>query len=153
MVNRTLLKEGYAQIATFPPNVKYVAEFMELERVARENNMGLWNKDISNEIEEKKEEIKPEVKSEQPQKNVNDSLVVYPGEDTRLTMIGTPGAQYNISVYYSSGASKAKGLEPKTADENGSVSWTWKVGSSTKSGQYKIVVSGDKTEEFILTVR
>lgn len=153
MVNRTLLKEGYAQIATFPPNVKYVAEFMELERVARENNMGLWNKNINTEIEEHKEEIKPEVKPEQPQKNINDSLVAYPGEDTRLTMIGTPGVQYNISVYYSSGASKAKGLEPKTADENGSVSWTWKVGSSTKLGQYKIVVSGDKTEEFILTVR
>lgn len=42
MVNKTLLKEGYAQVATYPPNVKYVDEFVELEREARDNQVGLW---------------------------------------------------------------------------------------------------------------
>jgi micrococcal nuclease len=42
--NALLLKEGYAQIMTVPPNVKYAEEFLALQREARENNMGLWGK-------------------------------------------------------------------------------------------------------------
>lgn len=42
MYNKTLLKEGYAKVATYPPNVKYVEEFKKLEKVARENSKGLW---------------------------------------------------------------------------------------------------------------
>lgn len=42
MFNKTLLSEGYAQVATFPPNVKYVDEFIEFQRRARENNKGFW---------------------------------------------------------------------------------------------------------------
>ena len=29
MFNEVLLKEGYAQVATFPPNVKYVERFQD----------------------------------------------------------------------------------------------------------------------------
>ena len=42
MFNKLLLKEGYAQVATFPPNVKYVEEFTQLEKEAREAKRGLW---------------------------------------------------------------------------------------------------------------
>lgn len=42
MFNETLLREGYAQVATFPPNVKYVDRFLEAQREAREANRGLW---------------------------------------------------------------------------------------------------------------
>lgn len=42
MFNKVLLREGYAQVATFPPNVKYVEEFTQLEREAREAKRGLW---------------------------------------------------------------------------------------------------------------
>lgn len=42
MVNKTLLKEGYAQVATYPPNVAYVDDFTELQRIARENAVGFW---------------------------------------------------------------------------------------------------------------
>ena len=48
MFNKTLLAEGYAQVSTYPPNVKYVEEFTELQRVARENNKGLWNEETFN---------------------------------------------------------------------------------------------------------
>lgn len=44
-VNADLVKNGYAQIATYPPNVKYVELFQKLETEARENNRGLWGKD------------------------------------------------------------------------------------------------------------
>jgi micrococcal nuclease len=37
-----LLKEGYAQVATFPPNVRYVERFEEAQREAREAGRGLW---------------------------------------------------------------------------------------------------------------
>lgn len=42
MVNKTLLTAGMAQISTYPPNVKYVEEFLALEKVARDENIGLW---------------------------------------------------------------------------------------------------------------
>lgn len=42
MFNALLVKEGYAQIFTIPPNVKYEDLFLTLQRAARENNRGLW---------------------------------------------------------------------------------------------------------------
>lgn len=46
MLNEKLLKEGYAQVATYPPNVKYVENFKELQKEARENKVGFWSKDV-----------------------------------------------------------------------------------------------------------
>lgn len=42
MVNLEMLKKGYSMIYTFPPNVKYVEEFLSAQRSARENKYGLW---------------------------------------------------------------------------------------------------------------
>ncbi|MED0670393.1 thermonuclease family protein [Aneurinibacillus aneurinilyticus] len=42
MLNQTLVKEGYAQVATFPPNVKYTDSFVNLQKQAREAGKGLW---------------------------------------------------------------------------------------------------------------
>lgn len=42
MYNAKLLLEGYAQLATFPPDIKYVDMFTEFQREAREANKGLW---------------------------------------------------------------------------------------------------------------
>lgn len=55
---------------------------------------------------------------------------------------GKPDTEYKISVFYSSAASTAKGLEAKISDGDGMVSWTWKVGARTKEGDFKIVISG-----------
>lgn len=43
MFNAILLKEGYAQIMTIPPNVKYADLFVKLQREAREDKKGLWS--------------------------------------------------------------------------------------------------------------
>lgn len=43
-VNADLVKNGYAQIMTVPPNVKFAEEFLKLQQEARENNRGLWGK-------------------------------------------------------------------------------------------------------------
>lgn len=53
-------------------------------------------------------------------------------------------AKCTITVTYSSGKSKASGLEAKTSNDNGRVSWTWKVGSSTKAGKYPVDISCKK---------
>ena len=42
MVNALLVARGYAQVATYPPDVKYQQEFLELQRQAREAGLGLW---------------------------------------------------------------------------------------------------------------
>ncbi|MBR6689644.1 MAG: thermonuclease family protein [Clostridia bacterium] len=42
MYNKHLLEIGYAKIATYPPNVKYVEDFKEIQKQARENKVGLW---------------------------------------------------------------------------------------------------------------
>lgn len=45
MFNKTLLRKGYAQVATYPPNVKYVDDFTKIQKKARKNNKGLWGED------------------------------------------------------------------------------------------------------------
>jgi hypothetical protein len=52
-----------------------------------------------------------------------------------------PGARCSIEVDYLSGPSTASGLNDKKASAAGSVSWTWKVGSNTKSGTWDIYVT------------
>jgi len=42
-VNARLLKEGYAETLTVPPNNRYKAEFAEAEREARTAGRGLWS--------------------------------------------------------------------------------------------------------------
>jgi micrococcal nuclease len=41
-VNAKIVEEGYGQIMTIPPNVKYADKFLKLERQAREARKGLW---------------------------------------------------------------------------------------------------------------
>lgn len=42
MINAELVRRGYAQVATYPPDVKYQELFLELEREARKASRGLW---------------------------------------------------------------------------------------------------------------
>ena len=42
MFNETLLREGYAQVATFPPNTRYLERFEDAQEEAREARRGIW---------------------------------------------------------------------------------------------------------------
>lgn len=68
------------------------------------------------------------------------------GSTASISIKGKSNTQYSIAVHYSSGVSKASGLEAKASDANGNVSWSWKIGVRTKSGTYDIVIS-DGTDE------
>jgi len=46
MLNKKLLEEGYANLATYPPNVKYVEEFKKIQKKAREDKKGFWSEDV-----------------------------------------------------------------------------------------------------------
>ena len=42
MFNQTLLEKGFAQVATFPPNVEHVSRFEKAQREARRAERGIW---------------------------------------------------------------------------------------------------------------
>jgi micrococcal nuclease len=42
LVNAELVRRGYAQVMTIPPNVRYQGLFLRLQRDAREAGRGLW---------------------------------------------------------------------------------------------------------------
>lgn len=43
MVNAELVRLGYAYSYSYPPNLKYQARFLQLEKEAREQKRGLWS--------------------------------------------------------------------------------------------------------------
>lgn len=43
-INDYLVREGFAKVLTYPPDVKYNEQFRQAEKEARENNRGLWGK-------------------------------------------------------------------------------------------------------------
>jgi micrococcal nuclease len=44
MINAELVRLGYAKASTYPPDVKYATLFIQMERQARDNKVGLWAK-------------------------------------------------------------------------------------------------------------
>lgn len=43
-VNLVLVREGYANVATYPPDVKFQNQFLQAEKEASDKNLGLWSK-------------------------------------------------------------------------------------------------------------
>ncbi len=42
MINAELVRQGYAQVATYPPNVRYADRFTQLQQEARAAGAGCW---------------------------------------------------------------------------------------------------------------
>jgi micrococcal nuclease len=42
MFNETLVRDGYATVATYPPDTRYVDRFQAAQRAARDADRGLW---------------------------------------------------------------------------------------------------------------
>ncbi|PWM47667.1 MAG: hypothetical protein DBX47_00250 [Clostridiales bacterium] len=167
------------QIKNSEPEVAINDENKEAENDASENissdsNNSQEKADTAKETEEIKpktpdspktsetaETPKESVKSPEPENTNNKSSItlisltspIACGKTASLKIKGIPGTTYTISVFYSSGASKANGLEAKTADSDGFVTWTWKIGAKTKAGNHRVVISGgnDKLETKIET--
>jgi len=41
-INSKLVRDGYANVMTIPPNVKYAGTFLKMERKARNQKRGMW---------------------------------------------------------------------------------------------------------------
>lgn len=63
------------------------------------------------------------------------------GADATIVVGTAPNAACTITVLYRSGASHAQGLVPKTANAQGRVVWTWRVGTRTTPGTWPIIVN------------
>lgn len=75
------------------------------------------------------------------------------GNNATISIKGLPNTTYDIDVKYSSGASKASGLEDKTSDSEGNVSWTFKVSSNVKVGTYEVkITDGENSVSYSLEV-
>lgn len=44
LINAEMVRDGYAVLFTFPPNVKHAVEFADVQRQAREGKVGIWGK-------------------------------------------------------------------------------------------------------------
>ena len=72
-INAELVRLGYAQVATYPPDVKYQDLFLELQREAREEGRGLWGleEEIGEEADDEVDEDTYEEQEEPPSENVD----------------------------------------------------------------------------------
>ena len=43
LFNEDIVRQGYATVTTFPPNVAHLERFVEAERKARRDGLGLWS--------------------------------------------------------------------------------------------------------------
>jgi len=107
-VNAELVKSGYANAATYPPDVAHAEEFKDLERQARESQVGLW----APPPEPPKAEEPPPKAEEPPPQNQPQEVTVH------ITNTGkkyhSSGCRYlsKSDIPVSLSTAKAKGLGP-----------------------------------------
>jgi hypothetical protein len=63
---------------------------------------------------------------------------VSPGDTATATAWTAAGSTCEIVVNYASGTSEARGLDPATTDEGGTVTWSWLVGINTTPGSWPV---------------
>ena len=73
---------------------------------------------------------------------VTSGLVFRRNQYATVSIKAMPNTLYTIVVIYKSGPSTAEGLYPKTSNNQGVVSWTWKIGGRTSPGTYRITIEG-----------
>lgn len=155
-VNAELVKLGWAEIYSYPPDTKYDGLFANLQREAINAGVGRWATPPANtSVPATTQPANPVQSSVQPAPNSEISLQIVSvttpakrGSSATLVARSVPGAYCAITVYYKSGPSTASGLYDKVADGSGNVSWTWTVGTNTTPGSWLIEVkatSGGKT--------
>lgn len=84
----------------------------------------------------------PEPKKESKLELISITSPIDRNETATIKVKGSPNTEYDIDVFYSSSESSADGLENKTSDKDGYVSWSWKIGGKTKEGEHHLVVKG-----------
>ena len=143
-VNAYLVENGYAQVYTYPPDVKYSDYFLELQEEAREAERGFWGEEYQEEVAEEKKDTEEETGSIEV---VSLTSPIERGGEASITIKTNSKVKCTITVYYKSGKSTAQGLEDKVSDSSGNCSWSWKVGTNTTPGDWKIVLTAEGAED------
>lgn len=83
------------------------------------------------------------------------SVSVFSGDDAWAKIITRPGKTCSIEYYTPAGThSQASGLYEMKADKDGYCSWYWKIGSSTKPGQGKIIITANgQTSTYYIEIK
>jgi micrococcal nuclease len=83
-------------------------------------------------------------------KRLSFTSVVPPNGNASLTVSVKPRARCTIRVVYDTVVSEAKGLGAKTGS---TITWRWKVGSSTHPGRWPVTVNCGKSGTLSLRLR
>ncbi len=158
-INAYLVENGYAQVATYPPDVKYTEHFVKLQEKAVEEGNGFWaepeeevaaveevTQEETTQEEEAPQEEEPPQEEQQVTYGINIVSLTSPisrGSQASITINTAPNVRCTITVHYKSGPSKAQGLDPKNSDGNGNCTWSWKVGTRTTPGDWRVVLTAD----------
>lgn len=141
-VNAELVRLGYVQVSTYPPDVKYQSLFLQLQQEARASGTGLWGITSRASTIPITPTLTPTQSDTLSLQILSMTSPVNAASNATLvaqTLLGT-NCECEITVYYKSGPSSAMGLSRKMSDTSGRVSWTWKVGTNTTPGNWQIVV-------------
>jgi len=149
MLNYELVAQGYAQVLTIPPDVKYAEWFRQAQVQAQAQRRGLWGACPA--FGAPAATPTPMASSASPATTAAASGVVFvsvtggpPGSTASVVVQTRPGAHCTIQYRTPAGtASQAQGLVPRDADADGRVSWSWKIGTSTRPGTGTVTVTCD----------
>jgi micrococcal nuclease len=170
MYNEDVVRRGLARVAyIFEPNTQHLAALKSDQEYAQAHHLGIWSipgyvtpegfnisaahgsSSSGNHAHGSSSPSTPSTQSTHSAssshstelKIISSSLDVAPGDYASITIQTAPGASASIEVDYKSGPSHAKGLEPKTADSSGYVTWEWKVGTHTTPGQWPVIITSN----------
>ncbi len=158
MLNEELVRWGFAQVSTYPPDVRYQELFTNLTREARDAKRGLWNACGTFGLPlvaptATPAPLPPTVKSDptaapvaqQPSSGTVKFIAVNGvprGNRASATVQAPPGVTCSIEYTVPSGrSSTAQGLDPKTVGSGGTISWNWLISGNTGRGTGTITVT------------
>lgn len=99
LINELLVREGYAQSSSYPPDIKYQNRFIEAQKIAREEKKGLWSSYCTN---SNTTTINPSTKTSTPivyqQQSENNNTYVCDCSKTCSNMSSCDEAQYQLNI-------------------------------------------------------
>ncbi|MBM3140487.1 MAG: hypothetical protein FJZ92_09880, partial [Chloroflexi bacterium] len=141
LLNEVLLAEGYARLATFPPDVARVERFRVAEVAARAAGRGLWAACAAHSPAPAAPAPAGAPSAGTPA-IISLTSPVSPRGTARLAARTTPSASCAIRYVTPAGTvSDAQGLVAKVADAAGDVGWSWTIGSATRPGTGTVTVT------------
>lgn len=160
MYNKDAVKKGLARVAyVYPPNTQHLSALKKSQQYAKSHTLGIWGipgyvtpdgYNLSIACDWARKHGYPDSGcgssggSGGPTANLHilsSHLNVRPGGEASVTIKTKPGATGRIEVDYKSGPSQAHGLENKTADHSGQITWQWEVGTHTTPGNWPVHIS------------